>query len=93
MVKTVRILLLLVCAAQILLAIAFFFQLPLAMWLWPFPGTTPLTSIFLASIFAAAAASTLWAVLAEQYAALAGIGLDYLMILVPVAAYAILLGV
>jgi hypothetical protein len=41
--------------------------------------------IFLASIFAAAAASTLWAVLAGESRGLTGIALDYLMILVPMS--------
>jgi hypothetical protein len=70
---------------QIVLAIAFFVRLSFAVGLWPFPGTTPLTFIFITSIFAAAAASTLWAVASENYGALAGIGLDYLGILLPVS--------
>ncbi|MCB0019603.1 MAG: hypothetical protein KDE09_17555 [Anaerolineales bacterium] len=60
-------------------------QLPFAVNIWPFPETTPLTFIFISSIFAAAAASTLWAAASENYGALAGIGLDYLVILTPVA--------
>ncbi len=92
MIKAVRIFFFVVCAVQILLAVAFFVQLPFAVNLWPFPGTTPLTFIFIASIFAAAAASTLWAVTIEHYGALAGIGLDYLTILAPVAVYSFMLG-
>ena len=61
MTKIVRYILFLICAVQFFLAIAFFLQMPFAINLWPFQGTTPLTFIFLSSIFAAAAASTLWA--------------------------------
>jgi len=87
-----RIFLLFVAAVQLLFAIAFFVQLPLVVNLWPFPGTTPLTFIFIASIFAAAAASTFWAAATENYGALAGIGLDYLTILAPVAILSFRLG-
>jgi hypothetical protein len=80
-----RPILVLVCVIQIVFAIAFFFQLPFAKALWPFPGTTPLTYIFVASIFAAAAASTLWAVSTGKPATLAGIFLDYFTILTPLS--------
>jgi hypothetical protein len=89
---TVRYILLLICVVQFFMAVAFFLQLPFATSLWPFPGTTPLTYIFIASIFAAAAASTLWAAGTRNYGALAGIGLDYLTIMIPVAIYSIQLG-
>jgi hypothetical protein len=93
MTKTiVRYVLLIICAVQFFLAVAFFLQWPFATGLWPFPGTTPLTFIFIASIFAAAAASTLWAAGTQNYGALAGIGLDYLIILAPVAVYSMQLG-
>lgn len=85
MIKTVRYVLFLISAIQLFFAFAFFQQLPVAVNLWPFPGTTPLTFIFISSIFAAAAAATLWATVSENYGALAGIGLDYLGILLPVA--------
>ena len=90
--KIVRYVLFFVCAVQFLFAIAFFWQLPFAVNLWPFPGTTPLTFIFISSIFAAAAASTLWALASKNDGALAGIGLDYLGILVPVAILSFQLG-
>lgn len=82
----------LICAIQFFFAITFFLQLPFAVNLWPFPGTTPLTFIFISSIFAAAAASTLWAITSENYGALAGIGLDYLTILLPVSILSFQLG-
>ena len=81
----------LVCAVQFFLAIAFFLQLPFAVNLWPFPGTTPLTLIFISSIFAAAA-STLWVAASENYGALAGIGLDYFTILAPMSVLSFQLG-
>lgn len=90
--STVRYLLLFICGVQLLMAVAFFVQLPLATGLWPFPGTTPLTYIFISSIFTAAAASTLWAAGTQNYGALAGIGLDYLTIMIPLAIYSIQLG-
>jgi len=81
-----------VSAVQAFFALAFFLQWPLATNLWPFPGTTPLTFIFIASIFAAAAAPTLWAAATGNSGALAGIGLDYLTILAPVAVLSFQLG-
>jgi hypothetical protein len=82
----------LVCAVQSFLAIAFFLQLPFAVGLWPFQGTTPLTFILVSSFLAAAAASTLWATASENYGALAGIGLDYLAVLVPLSILSFQLG-
>ena len=92
MTKPARYALFIICAIQFFLALAFFLQLPFAVNLWPFPGTTPLTFIFVASIFAAAAASTLWATASANYGALAGIGLDYLTILLPVSILSFQLG-
>jgi len=81
--KWMRPFLIFVSAGQFFFAVAFFFQWSFATDLWPFPGTTPLTFIFVASIFAAAAAPTLWVAINQRYDLLAGIGLDYLMILAP----------
>ena len=92
MMKAFRYFLYLVGVVQIFLAIAFFLQWPFATNLWPFPGTTPLTFIFIASIFAAAGMPTLWAVASQNDGALAGIGLDYLMILTPMALLSFQLG-
>jgi hypothetical protein len=80
-----RYFLIFVSAAQFFLAIAFFQQWPFVVNIWPFEGTTPLTFMLISSIYAAAAASTLWAAVTENYAALAGIALDYMTILAPVA--------
>jgi hypothetical protein len=92
MTKTARYTVFLICAIQFFLAIAFFLRLPFAVNLWPFQGTTPLTFIFVSSIIAAAATSTLWAAASENYGALAGIGLDYLTILIPVSILSFQLG-
>jgi hypothetical protein len=81
-----------VCAVQSFFAIAFFLRWPVAVNLWPFPGTTPLTFIFVASIFAASAAATLWVAATKHYGALAGIGLDYVTILVPASILSFQLG-
>jgi len=74
-----------VCAVQAFFAAAFFVQAPLAVRLWPLSYTNQMAFIFIASIFAAAVASTLWCIAAKEYAALAGIGLDYLIILAPMS--------
>lgn len=83
--RVVRPVLFMVGATQAILAAAYFLRLPLVVDLWPFPGTTPLTFIFVSSILAAAAASTLWVAATENYGAFAGIGLDYVTILGPLA--------
>jgi hypothetical protein len=84
--------LLLVGAIQLGFAVAFFVQWEPAVGLWPFEGTTPLTFIFVSSIFAAAGASTLWAAGSRNDGALTGIGLDYVAILAPLAFYTMRLG-
>jgi hypothetical protein len=83
--RTLRILLILISVAQLLFAAAFFVQWPPAINLWPLAGTTPLTYILLAAFFAAAAASTLWPIATGRDGALAGVGLDYLIILAPLS--------
>lgn len=79
----VRWLLLAVAAAQAVFALVFWFQLPLVGAIWPWPATSPLSATFIASIFAAAAASTAWCAVFRRERALAGIALDYLVIFVP----------
>lgn len=70
---------------QGLVGIAFAFQVSAVTSIWVFPNTTPLSFLFIGSIFVAAAASTLWVVYADEPAALTGIGLDYVVILLPVS--------
>ena len=92
MTKIARYALFLVSAGQLLLAVICFLQLPLAAAVWPFPGTTPLTFIFVSSILAAASASTLWVAVTEKYGALTGLGIDYLGVLIPLSILSIQLG-
>lgn len=91
MVKGFRYFLMLVSVVQLFFSAAFIMQWPFAINLWPFPGTTPLTYLLVGSIFAAAGASTLWAVGSGNLGALAGIALDYLTIMTPLAIYGFLL--
>ena len=84
--KTWRMVLILISVTQLLFAATFFVQWPPATGLWPIEGTTPLTFILLASFFAAAAASTLWPIVTGRDGALAGVGLDYVVILAPMSA-------
>ena len=86
----VRTLLSVVATAQALLAFGYIFQVTAVTALFPFPGTTPMSNIFIGSILAAAAASTLWCVWARSDRALAGIAIDYLTILGPAALVAVL---
>lgn len=92
MTRAVRFALYLVGVVQSLLAVALFVQSPLAVGLWPFPGTTPLTLIFVSSILTAAAASTLWVAVSGNLGALAGIGIDYVAVLAPLAVFSFGLG-
>jgi hypothetical protein len=87
-IRALRSLLWVVSLVQLALAAAFYFQLPFATKLWPLPYTNEMSFIFLASVFAAAAASTLWCLIAGENAALAGVALDYVTIFTPVAAFA-----
>ncbi len=85
--RYVRAILWVVVVIQALLAIAFAVQVQPALDLWPFPGRTPLTNIFIGSIFAAAAASTAWCLAIGSARAVAGIALDYVTIFVPFAVF------
>mgnify|MGYP005837252907 CR=1 FL=1 len=78
-----RLLLGIVSGVQAILGIGFALQVPVLTSIWVFPNTTPLSFMFIGSIFAAAAASTLWCVLTGTEGALVGIGLDYSVILLP----------
>jgi len=85
--RYVRAALWVVAAVQAVMALGFVFQVPTVTGLWPFPGATPLTNIFIGSIFGAAAASTAWCLAMRSDRGLAGIALDYLAILVPFSAF------
>jgi hypothetical protein len=88
--RTFRTFLFIVAIVQIIFAIGFVLRVPAAIELWMsiLPGATPLSLAFVGSIFAAAGASTLWClVVLSEDGALAGIGLDYLTILIPVSIF------
>jgi hypothetical protein len=83
--------LLIVAAIQAVFAVLFLTRSPIAVELWPLPQTGEMMMIFLASIFAAAAASTAWAVLWGEPGSLVGIALDYVVIFLPLSLYALTL--
>ena len=85
--RRVRVLLLVISAFQALFAVLFLFQSPLAVSIWPIPNTSPMSLIFLSSIFAAAAAATAWCALLNVRGALVGIALDYIVIFAPLTVY------
>ncbi len=85
MIRYMRGFLFLASGVQLLVAAAFFWQWPIVVDLWPLEETTPLTFIFISSIAAAAAASTLWVAGTGHLGAMAGIALDYVSILTPVS--------
>lgn len=78
-----------VVVLQSLMAVGFVFEISPAVDIWPFAGRGPLTNIFIGSIFAAAAASTGWCLLARSRRALAGIALDYITIFLPFGVYSL----
>lgn len=86
--RIIRFLMLLACAANGFLAIAFILRLPFVVRLWPLSYTNNMSFLFIASIFAAAAASTAWCLLSKEYGALAGVALDFVTIFTPVAVFA-----
>jgi hypothetical protein len=75
------------CGVQAFFAVAFIFQWPIARNLWPLSYTSQMTYIFIGSIFAAAAASTVWCLLAKEDGALAGVALDYFTIFTPMSIF------
>lgn len=83
--------LLVIAAAQAVVALLFITRVPFAVELWPLPLTGEMTFYFIASFAAAAAASTTWAVLWGEPGSVVGIALDYIVIFVPMSAYLLLL--
>ncbi|MEZ4768041.1 MAG: hypothetical protein R2844_06385 [Caldilineales bacterium] len=75
-------------AAGLLGAVAFFAQAPWITGLWPWPSYGRLSSIFVASILAAAAAPVLWIGLSGELAAITGGALNFLVTYGGMAAYA-----
>jgi hypothetical protein len=91
MMGSLRVVMLAVAAGQALLALAMVLRPPILLEIWPFPDTTELTFIFLASIFAAAAASTAWSCLWGERGSLAGVALDYVAIFWPMTGFLLLI--
>jgi hypothetical protein len=89
----VRGLLAVAATTQAILAVLFAFQVPLATALWPFAGTGEMSYIFIASIFLAAAAAVGWCLLVGSDRALAGVALDYIVIMGPLSVLALLAAV
>lgn len=87
MVRYFRYLLIVFSVVQVFFAIAYILQLPFAVRLWPFAYTNQMSFIFIASIFAAAGASTLWCIAAREDGALAGVALDYMLIFAPTGVF------
>ena len=79
-VRPVRGVLLLVVVAEAVAAFLLMFQVPWAVDLAPFPGRTPMSNVFIASLLLAAAASTGWCLIVRSDRALAGIALDTVLI-------------
>ncbi len=78
-------------AAPAVLAILLLVRPTFVTDVWPFPGTTEVTYIFLASILAAAAASTAWAAVFGERLSYVGIALDMLVIFCPMVVYLMVL--
>ena len=81
--RYMRLLLITIGIVQVVLAAGFILQVRFVTQIWPLPYTNVTSYLFIGSIFAAAAASTLWCVFAREYRALVGIALDYIAILLP----------
>jgi hypothetical protein len=88
--RSFRIILFIIAIVQAIFGIAFALRVPVVVQLWHsiLPDATPLSLSFVGSIFAAAAASTLWCLaVADEDGGLAGVALDYLVILFPVSLF------
>jgi hypothetical protein len=82
-----RSLFLVVAIIQALIGVGFALQIPFITQIWPIPNTGPLSLIFIGSIFAAGAASTLWCLFAGENGSLIGVYLDYIAIFAPLTIY------
>jgi hypothetical protein len=85
--RPLRLFLTLVCIVQVIFALGFVFQVPFIIEVWPLPYSDATNLMFIGSIFLAAAASTGWCLLAREDGALAGVALDYIVILTPTLIY------
>lgn len=72
---------------QAIMGVGFALQIATFTQIWPIPNTSPLSFIFIGSIFFAGAASTLWSLLAGENGSLAGVFLDYIVIFAPLSIF------
>lgn len=87
--RSIRAMMFIAALVQLLVAIGFFTQMPWTKTLWPFDYTDRLSFVFMASIAAAAAASTLWCLYTREDRGFAGIALDYVFIFGPLAVFSL----
>jgi hypothetical protein len=85
--RALRYVLLVTALVLAVVGLGFALQVPLFTGIWPLPDTSPLSLIFIGSIFCAAAASTLWSLYAGENGSFAGIFLDAIVIFAPLAIY------
>jgi hypothetical protein len=85
--RSFRAVLLVFSVILIVLALGFSLQIPSITRIWPMPNTSPLSFIFIGSIFAAAAAAILWCLFAGENGSLVGVALDFLVTFIPLAIY------
>lgn len=85
--RITRPLLIVLAVIEIIFAIGYSFQIPFALSLWPFPSMSPLSYLLLGSAFATAASITLWPVVMREPAAIAGAGVVYVGLPLPLAIY------
>lgn len=90
--RRVRGMLAIIATTQAILAILFVLQVPWATAIWPFTGTGEMSYIFIASIFLAAAAAVGWCLYVGSDRALAGIALDYMVIMAPLGVLSLAAG-
>ena len=87
-----RALLAVIAGVQVVVGLLFMLDVALVTDLWPFPGSGPMTRIFIASIFWAAAVPVAWCLLVRSDRAFTGIFLDYLVIMLPMGLFGLALG-
>jgi heme/copper-type cytochrome/quinol oxidase subunit 4 len=87
--RLIRPIMFMTALVQIIVAVGFFTQMPWTKTFWPFDYTDKLSFIFMASIAAAAAASTLWCLYTREDRGLAGIALDYMFLFGPLAVFSL----
>jgi hypothetical protein len=85
--RSIRLIMFIAALVQTVVAIGFFTRMPWTKTFWPFDYTDKLSFVFMASIAAAAAASTLWCLYTREDRGLAGIALDYVFIFGPLAVF------